>query len=209
MPPLPPLHTLPPPPPNEGTQICAYVLLFLYFKVCLYCPYNVPYRPKCNAYAHRILNVMHVLIESADCSATVCTEPYTNTPPGSPCGCVLPMQVGLSVSVALYTFFPLVSELAQEIATGVFMKQSQVHIIGANAASQQPEKTIILVDLVPLGERFDNTTAFFIYQRFWHKQVVINPSFFGDYEVLYVRYLGIRVLFNVNNFFFFFLLFFS
>uniref|UniRef100_A0A3N7GLA7 Protein kinase domain-containing protein n=1 Tax=Populus trichocarpa TaxID=3694 RepID=A0A3N7GLA7_POPTR len=143
MPPLPPLHTLPPPPPNE------------------------------------------------DCSATVCTEPYTNTPPGSPCGCVLPMQVGLSVSVALYTFFPLVSELAQEIATGVFMKQSQVHIIGANAASQQPEKTIILVDLVPLGERFDNTTAFFIYQRFWHKQVVINPSFFGDYEVLYVRYLGL------------------
>ncbi|XP_011011786.1 PREDICTED: receptor-like serine/threonine-protein kinase ALE2 isoform X2 [Populus euphratica] len=140
---MPPLHTLPPPPPNE------------------------------------------------DCSATVCTEPYTNTPPGSPCGCVLPMQVGLSVSVALYTIFPLVSELAQEIATGVFMKQSQVRIMGANAASQQPEKTIILVDLVPLGERFDNTTAFFIYQRFWHKQVVINPSFFGDYEVLYVRYIGL------------------
>ncbi|KAJ6331090.1 hypothetical protein OIU76_009644 [Salix suchowensis] len=126
-----------------------------------------------------------------DCSATVCTEPYTNTPPGSPCGCVLPMQVGLSISVALYTFFPLVSELAQEIATGVFIKQSQVHIIGANAASQQPEKTIILVDLVPLEERFDNTTARFIYQRFWHKQVVINPSIFGDYEVLYVRYLGL------------------
>ncbi|KAJ6698880.1 hypothetical protein OIU79_012212 [Salix purpurea] len=126
-----------------------------------------------------------------DCSATVCTEPYTNTPPGSPCGCVLPMQVGLSISVALYTFFPLVSELAQEIATGVFIKQSQVHIIGANAASQQPEKTIILVDLVPLEERFDNTTSRFIYQRFWHKQVVINPSIFGDYEVLYVRYLGL------------------
>ncbi|KAJ6381888.1 hypothetical protein OIU77_030525 [Salix suchowensis] len=102
-----------------------------------------------------------------------------------------PMQVGLSISVALYTFFPLVSELAQEIATGVFIKQSQVHIIGANAASQQPEKTIILVDLVPLEERFDNTTARFIYQRFWHKQVVINPSIFGDYEVLYVRYLGL------------------
>uniref|UniRef100_A0A6M2EMN0 Protein kinase domain-containing protein n=1 Tax=Populus davidiana TaxID=266767 RepID=A0A6M2EMN0_9ROSI len=143
MPPLPPLHTLPPPPPNE------------------------------------------------DCSTTVCTEPYTNTPPGSPCGCVLPMQVGLGVSVALYTFFPLVSELAQEIAAGVFMKQSQVRIIGANAPSQQLEKTIVLIDLVPLGERFDNSTAFLTYQRFWKKQVVINASFFGDYEVLYVRYLGL------------------
>ncbi|XP_011009868.1 PREDICTED: receptor-like serine/threonine-protein kinase ALE2 isoform X1 [Populus euphratica] len=143
MPPLPPLHTLPPPPPNE------------------------------------------------DCSMIVCTEPYTNTPPGSPCRCVLPMQVGLGVSVALYTFFPLVSELAQEIAAGVYMKQSQVRIIGANAPSQQPEKTIVLIDLVPLGERFDNSTAFLTYQRFWKKQVVINPSFFGDYEVLYVRYLGL------------------
>ncbi|XP_012076933.2 receptor-like serine/threonine-protein kinase ALE2 isoform X1 [Jatropha curcas] len=126
-----------------------------------------------------------------DCAATVCMDPYTNTPPGSPCGCVLPMQVGLRLSVALYTFFPLVSELAQEIAAGVFMKQSQVRIMGANAASQQPEKTIVLIDLVPLGERFDNTTAFLTYQRFWHKQVVIKASDFGDYEVLYVRYPGL------------------
>ncbi|XP_021662682.2 receptor-like serine/threonine-protein kinase ALE2 isoform X2 [Hevea brasiliensis] len=126
-----------------------------------------------------------------DCSATVCVEPYTNTPPGSPCGCVLPMQVGLQLNVALYTFFPLVSELAQEIAAGVFMKQSQVRIMGANAASQQPENTIVLIDLVSLGDRFDNTTAFLTYQRFWHKQVVIKASFFGDYEVLYVRYPGL------------------
>ncbi|XP_015571719.1 receptor-like serine/threonine-protein kinase ALE2 isoform X1 [Ricinus communis] len=126
-----------------------------------------------------------------DCSSTVCVEPYTNTPPGSPCGCVLPMQVGLRLSVALYTFFPLVSELAQEIATGVFMKQSQVRIMGANAASQQPEKTVVLIDLVPLGERFDNTTAVLTFHRFWHKQVVIKASFFGDYEVLYVRYPGL------------------
>ncbi|KAB2019654.1 hypothetical protein ES319_D07G011300v1 [Gossypium barbadense] len=126
-----------------------------------------------------------------DCSTTICTDPYTNTPPGSPCGCVLPMQVGLRLSVALYTFFPLVSELAEEIAVGVFMKQSQVRIMGANAASEQPEKTIVLVDLVPLGEKFDNTTAFLTYQRFWHKQVAIKASLFGDYEVLYVRYLGL------------------
>ncbi|KAG8657041.1 hypothetical protein MANES_03G034100v8 [Manihot esculenta] len=126
-----------------------------------------------------------------DCSAIVCVEPYANTPPGSPCGCVLPMQVGLQLTVALYTFFPLVSELAQEIAAGVFMKQSQVRIMGANAASQQPEKTIVLIDLVPLGKRFDNTTAFLTYQRFWHKKVAIKSSFFGDYEVLYVRYPGL------------------
>ncbi|KAL1089319.1 hypothetical protein V6Z11_D07G012800 [Gossypium hirsutum] len=126
-----------------------------------------------------------------DCSTTICTDPYTNTPPGSPCGCVLPMQVGLRLSVALYTFFPLVSELAEEIAVGVFMKQSQVRIMGATAASEQPEKTIVLVDLVPLGEKFDNTTAFLTYQRFWHKQVAIKASLFGDYEVLYVRYLGL------------------
>ncbi|XVE97984.1 hypothetical protein REPUB_Repub03eG0066100 [Reevesia pubescens] len=126
-----------------------------------------------------------------DCSTTICTEPYTNRPPGSQCGCVLPMQVGLSLSVALYTFFPLVSELAEEIAAGVFMKQSQVRIIGANAASEQPEKTVVLIDLVPLGEKFDTTTAFLTYQRFWHKQVAIKTSLFGDYEVLYVRYLGL------------------
>ncbi|KAL5835763.1 hypothetical protein ACOSQ3_015313 [Xanthoceras sorbifolium] len=128
---------------------------------------------------------------NGDCSTTVCKEPYTNTPPGAPCGCVWPMQVGLRLSVALYTFFPLVSELAAEIAAGVFMKQSQVRIMGANAANQQPEKTVVLIDLVPLGERFDNTTAFLTYQRFWHKQVVIQSSFFGDYEVLYVRYPGL------------------
>lgn len=122
-------------------------------------------------------------------------EPYTNTPPGSPCYCVLPIQVGLSLSVALFTFFPLVSELAQEIATGVFMEQSQVRIMGADAANQDPDKTIVLIDLVPLGEKFDNTTAFLTYEKFWHKQVVIKPSFFGEYEVLYVKYPGMSSLF--------------
>ena len=103
----------------------------------------------------------------------------------------MPIQIGLRLSVALYTFFPLVAELAQEVAVGVFIKQSQVRIIGANAATQQPEKTVVLIDLVPLGEMFDNTTAFLIFQRFWQKQVAIQASFFGGYEVLYVRYPGI------------------
>lgn len=128
---------------------------------------------------------------NADCAYLTCPEPFTNTPPGSPCGCVWPMQVGLRLSVALYTFFPLVSELAREIAIGAFMKQSQVRVMGANAASQDSEKTIVLVDLVPLDEKFDNITAFLTFQRFWHKQVVIDKSLFGDYDVLYVRYPGL------------------
>lgn len=101
-----------------------------------------------------------------------------------------PIEVGLRLTVALYTFFPLVSELASEIATGVFMKQSQVRVVGANAAEDNPDKTIVLIDLLPLGEKFDYTTANFTFQRFWQKQVVINVSYFDDYFVLYVRYPG-------------------
>ncbi|KAK4265659.1 hypothetical protein QN277_026682 [Acacia crassicarpa] len=126
-----------------------------------------------------------------DCLSTVCTEPYTNSPPGAPCRCVWPMQVGLRLGVSLYTFFPLVSELASEISTGVLMKQSQVRIMGAKSADEQPEETDVLIDLVPLGESFDNTTAFFTSQRFWHKLVAIKASYFGDYEVLYVSYPGL------------------
>ncbi|KAK7411937.1 hypothetical protein VNO78_03381 [Psophocarpus tetragonolobus] len=126
-----------------------------------------------------------------DCISLVCSDPYTSTPPGAPCKCVLPMKVSLRLSVSLYTFFPLVSEFASEIATGVFMKQSQVRIMGADAANQQPDKTIVFIDLVPLGEKFDNTTAFLTSERFWHKQVVIKTSYFGDYGVLYVSYPGL------------------
>ncbi|XP_077210601.1 protein kinase superfamily protein isoform X3 [Tasmannia lanceolata] len=128
---------------------------------------------------------------SEDCISVPCMEPLTNTPPGSPCGCVLPMQVGLRLGVSLYTFFPLVSDLAQEIAAGIFVKQNQVRIMGANADSQRPDMTMVLVDLLPLGEKFDNNTVFFTYEKFWHKQVVIKTNFFGDYEVVYVRYPGL------------------
>ncbi|KAJ1400670.1 Serine-threonine/tyrosine-protein kinase, catalytic domain [Sesbania bispinosa] len=126
-----------------------------------------------------------------DCLSTVCIEPYATSPPGVPCRCVWPMRVGLRINVPLYTFFPLVSELASEIATGVFMKQSQVRIMGANAANQQPEKTVVLIDLLPLGEKFDNSTAFLTSDRFWHKKVVIKASYFGNYDVLYVSYPGL------------------
>lgn len=70
------------------------------------------------------------------------------------------------------------------------MKQTQVRIMGANAAEDNTEKTIVLVDLLPLGEKFDSTTAYVTFQRFWQKQVVIKTSIFGDYDVLYVRYPG-------------------
>lgn len=117
--------------------------------------------------------------------------PYTSTPPGSPCGCVYPMQIELGLGVALYAFFPLVSELASQIAAGTFLKQSQVRIMGANAYSQDQEKTIVDIDLVPLGENFDNTTAFLIFDRFWQKKVLINETLFGDYWVIYINYPGL------------------
>ncbi|KAG5409160.1 hypothetical protein IGI04_005479 [Brassica rapa subsp. trilocularis] len=130
---------------------------------------------------------------NSDCSSTVCLDPYTNTPPGSPCGCVWPIQVELRLTMPLYDFFPMVSEFSREISAGVFMKQSQVRIMGANAATQQPDKTILLIDLVPLGDKFDNMTAMLTYQRFYRKKVYIDATTFGQYDVVYVRYPGLPV----------------
>ncbi|XP_062219179.1 receptor-like serine/threonine-protein kinase ALE2 isoform X3 [Phragmites australis] len=125
-----------------------------------------------------------------DCTALSCQDPLTNSPPGT-CLCVLPIKVELCFGIALYTFFTLVAELAQDIASGVFMNQSQVRVMGANAAPDDPEKTVVLIDLVPLGAKFDNTTALLVFERFWHKQVIINPTHFGKYDVLYVIYPGL------------------
>nr|XP_027192576.1 receptor-like serine/threonine-protein kinase ALE2 isoform X2 [Cicer arietinum] len=134
----------------------------------------------------------HVLLPmNSDCLSAVCTDPYVTSPLGAPCRCVWPMRVGLRLSVSLYNFFPLVSELASEIASGVFMKQSQVRIVGANAANQQPDKTIVLIHLVPLGKKFHNTTTLLTSERFWHKNVVIKASYFGNYDVLYINYPGL------------------
>ncbi|XP_026447312.1 receptor-like serine/threonine-protein kinase ALE2 isoform X2 [Papaver somniferum] len=126
-----------------------------------------------------------------DCTSVSCTEPFVNTPPGAFCGCVWPMQVGLRFKVALITFFPLVTELAEQVAAGVFMQQSQVRIMGANADGQQLDKTIVHVDLAPFGEKFDNATAHFTYEQFWKKRVFLKTSIFGDHEVLYVEYPGL------------------
>ncbi|PSS07348.1 Receptor-like serine/threonine-protein kinase [Actinidia chinensis var. chinensis] len=126
-----------------------------------------------------------------DCTSVTCTEPLTYTPPGPPCGCVWPIQVRLHLNVALYTFFPLVSELAKEISASFSLNRSQVRIMGANAADQQLEKTIVLINLVPSRQNFNESTAFSIYKKFWHKQVLIKTSLFGAYEVVYVRYPGL------------------
>ncbi|TMW97014.1 hypothetical protein EJD97_006383 [Solanum chilense] len=126
-----------------------------------------------------------------DCSSLTCTEPLTYTPPGSPCGCVWPIQVAIRLNVTLYTFFPLVSELAKEIAAGVLLNMSQVRIMGANAADQQLEKTIVHINLVPTDGKFDGTTAFTIYQKFWKRAVFIKTTDFGAYEMVYVHYPGL------------------
>ncbi|KAJ9568472.1 hypothetical protein OSB04_004438 [Centaurea solstitialis] len=126
-----------------------------------------------------------------DCAKVTCTPPLTYTPAGSTCACVWPVEVRLRLLISPYTFFPLVSELAKEIATGVSLNVSQARIMGANAAGEQLDETIVLVNLVPLKENFNPQTAFSIYEKFWKKQVFIKKSRFGAYEVVYVRYPGL------------------
>lgn len=136
------------------------------------------------------------LVLFAECTSLTCTEPLTYTAPGSPCGCVWPIQVRLRLTVPIYTFFPLVSELANEIASSVSLNRSQVRVMGANAASQQQEKTIVLINLVPSRVDFNESTALLIYNNFWHKQVPIRASLFGAYEVVYIRYPGYASIFR-------------
>eukprot|EP00268_Persea_americana_P008723 TRINITY_DN13410_c0_g1_i5.p1 TRINITY_DN13410_c0_g1~~TRINITY_DN13410_c0_g1_i5.p1 ORF type:complete len:752 (+),score=122.32 TRINITY_DN13410_c0_g1_i5:436-2691(+) len=125
------------------------------------------------------------------CEQITCSDPLTSTPIGSPCGCVYPMQVELDLGVAPFAVFPLVPELEIEIAAGTYLKQSQVRIMGATANSLDQGKTTVNIDLVPLGEKFDSTTARLTYERFWLKKVQINMTLFGDYSVVYVRYPGL------------------
>lgn len=120
----------------------------------------------------------------------ICMDPLTATPFGSPCGCVFPMKVRLILDIAPYAVFPVMNELEIEVASGTYLEQNQVKIMGANADSQNQGRTIVDINLVPLGEKFDNTTAVLIYERFWHKKVPLNASLFGDYAVVYVSYPG-------------------
>ncbi|GJN27080.1 hypothetical protein PR202_gb15067 [Eleusine coracana subsp. coracana] len=128
--------------------------------------------------------------ERQDCSRTTCSAPLTSTPIGSPCGCVYPMQIQLDLGVAPFQLFPRIDELEIEIAAGTFLKQSQVRIMGAGSSLQDPEKTTVTIDLVPLGQKFDRTSALLISNRFLQKKVPIKSSIFGDYDVTYVHYPG-------------------
>ncbi|GKV42986.1 hypothetical protein SLEP1_g50335 [Rubroshorea leprosula] len=124
----------------------------------------------------------------------ICAEPFTPTPFGSPCGCVLPMKVKLLLDIAPYTIFPAMSELEIEIATGTYLQQSQVKIMGASADSQNQGRTVVDIYLVPLGEKFDNTTAMLMNDRFMQKRVHLNTTLFGSYEVVSISYPGLPSL---------------
>ncbi|XP_065006915.1 receptor-like serine/threonine-protein kinase ALE2 isoform X1 [Musa acuminata AAA Group] len=127
----------------------------------------------------------------ADCDEVICSEPLTSTPIGSPCGCVSPMRVVIDLGVAPYLLFTHIAEFEVEVATGTFLKQSQVKIMAAFGLIQNQGKTRVTIYLVPLGEKFDTTTALLIYERLWQKKVSIEMSLFGDYEVIYVHYPGL------------------
>ncbi|XP_062213006.1 receptor-like serine/threonine-protein kinase ALE2 isoform X2 [Phragmites australis] len=128
---------------------------------------------------------------NSDCNALACPEPLTDPPAGAPCACVLPIKVGIRLSVDLYSFFPLVSDFAKEVSSGVNMAVRQVRVMGANVAGDQPDKTVVLVDLVPMQVKFDNATVLSAFESLWSNKVSLKPSVFGDYKILYVVYPGL------------------
>lgn len=141
--------------------------------------------------SHTIYSFIKKSLAACDQS---CTDPLTSTPFGSPCGCVYPMKVRLTLDVAPYAVFPVMTELENEVALGTYLEQSQVKIMGAISDSQNEGRTIVDINLVPLGEKFDNTTAALTYERFWHKKVPLNRSLFGDYAAVYIIYPGTYLL---------------
>jgi hypothetical protein len=46
------------------------------------------------------------------------------------------MQIGIFLWVAPYAFFPLIFEFVVEIATGTYLKKSQVQIMGENVDNE-------------------------------------------------------------------------
>ena len=132
---------------------------------------------------------MYLLMDFLAACDQICIEPLIATPIYSPCGCVFPMKVRLLLDVATLSVFPVMRELEIEIAEGTYLEQSQVKM-GVIADSQNQESTVVDINLVPLGEKFDNTTAVLTSDRFWHKKVPLNTTLFGNYEVLYISYPG-------------------
>ena len=133
---------------------------------------------------------MYLLMGFLTACDQICIEPLTATPIGSPCGCVFPMKVRLLLDVATLSVFPVMRELEIEIAEGTYLEQSQVKIMGVIADSQNQESTVVDINLVPLGEKFDNSTVVLTSDRVWLKKLPLNTTFFSNYEVLYISYPG-------------------
>lgn len=111
------------------------------------------------------------------------------------------MKVRLVLGVAPLLVFPVITELEIEVASGTYLKQSQVRIIGVSADDKNRWRTIVDIDLVPLGEKFDNTTALLLYERLWHHKVPLNRSLFGGYATLYIAYPGSSFIFLITFYF--------
>ena len=133
---------------------------------------------------------MYLLMDFLAACDQICIKPLTATPIDSPCGCVFPMKVRLLLDVATLSVFPIMRELEIEIVEGTYLEKSQVKIMGVIANTQNQGSTVVDINLVPLGEKFDNTTAILTSDRFWHKKVSLNTTLFGNYEVLYISYPG-------------------
>jgi hypothetical protein len=133
-------------------------------------------------------STLYIHFSDADC---VCEEGYTNTPPGSPWRCVVPMQATLQLEISLEVLFPLVPELARELANELLLLQSQVRIVGANAVDPDLDQTDVHADFVPLHQVFDNSTAVLLASRLWTQQVMLDKLLFGpSYKVVRVQYPG-------------------
>ena len=61
--------------------------------------------------------------------------------------------------MSLLFIFPFINELEIEVVEGPYLKQSQVVITGASVDDHNEDKTRVDINLVPLGEKFNNTTA--------------------------------------------------
>lgn len=150
---------------------------------------------------HMVPNVSSIPASApaSGCGQT-CLEPLTVTPMGSPCGCVFPIKVQLILSIAVYGLFPEVNELEIEVAAGTYLKHSQVQIVGAGADDQNQGNTKVDINLVPLGEKFDNMTATLIVEKFLRKEVPLNRTLFGSYYVKSIYYPGTESVLDAEGY---------
>ncbi|KAG2380204.1 uncharacterized protein HKW66_Vig0169830 [Vigna angularis] len=93
-----------------------------------------------------------------------------------------------------YSINPL--EQPKETAASVLLNHTQVRIVEANAASQQLQKTTVLIDLVPKGVKFDDTTAFLIYKKLWRREILIDAM---KYSMFIIQKSSLHSYFGITN----------